>query len=152
MLGYILWVGTQTGRGDGYFFVQHLGWGSGFDFGWSMLKWIGQTMSGDQQALTVITAWIVVTCVGQLAATARRGAVPWQVWLYTLPAVVLAFGVSGIQWDKARLLLLAFPLLLPVARRLASYRTPKMIAATATLTLAGLWFSAYALTVWPYSI
>jgi hypothetical protein len=152
ILGYILWVANQTGRGDGYFLLQRLGWGSGFDFGWSMLKWIGQTLSGDQLAYTVATAWIVVACIGLLAAASRRGTVPWQVWLYSLFAVVLAVGASGIQWDKTRLLLVAFPLLLPVARRVAGYRAGNMVAVTVVLALAGVWFSAYALAVWPYSI
>jgi len=150
MLGYLLWVGQQTGRGDGYFAAQKAGWGSGWDGGWSMIRWLWQTSAGDTSAYTVIAAWLVLAAVVAVVAWRRR--MPWQVWLFTLLTVLFAVGAAGIQWDKTRLLLEAFPLVLPAAGVLARYRLPKLITIGAVVVGFGLWFSAYALAVWPYSI
>jgi ABC-type sugar transport system substrate-binding protein len=54
--------------------------------------------------------------------------------------------------SKARLLLVAFPLLLPAAARIARHSTLTVIIITSAYALASGWFSAYSLTVWRYAI
>jgi hypothetical protein len=150
MLGYLLWVGSTTGRGDGYFVVQKRGWGSGFDFGRATAQWFIRTWSTDRSAFTILTTWIVIAAV--LLVVGARHRMPWQLWLFAALTLVFILGSSGIQWDKARLLLVAFPLLLPIAITVARQRTSTMMLLLLGFTFAGLWFSAYALTVWQFSI
>ncbi|HVE96389.1 MAG TPA: hypothetical protein VNA67_05350 [Pseudonocardiaceae bacterium] len=71
-----------------------------------------------------------------------------------LRRVVLALdlGSNGVMNSKARLLLPAFVLLLPVAISLVR-RRPVVLALTLTgLAAFSAWFGSYALTVWPYAI
>lgn len=150
MIGYLLWVAVKTGNASGYFAVQKAGWGSGFDGGLTSLQWIEHTWATDSSAFTVLTGWFVVAVVVLLVLGFRR--MPWQLWLFSLGAVLLAVGSSGIVWDKVRLLLVAFPLLIPVAAALARKRPLAIGVVTIVLTFAGLWFSAYSLAVWHSSI
>jgi hypothetical protein len=115
MAGYLLWIASVTGRLDGYFVVQKQGWGSGFDFGWATAQWFVHTWSGDRAVFTVLTTWIVLAAVVLLAIGATRQRMPWQLWLFSFLVLVFIIGSSGVQWDKVRLLLVAFPLLLPIA-------------------------------------
>jgi len=151
MLGYILWVASVTGHLDGYFVVQRQGWGSGFDFGSATAQWFVHTWSGDRSAFTVLTTWIVLAAI-VLLAVGRRGRMPWQLWLFSLLTVLFVVGSSGVQWDKVRLLLVAFPLLLPIAITVARQRTSTMSLLLLGFTFAGLWFGAYSLTVWQFSM
>jgi hypothetical protein len=151
MLGYLLWVAAVTGRLNGYFLVQKQGWGSGFDFGWATVQWFVHTWSGDRSAFTILTTFIVLAAI-VLLAVGWRHRMPWQLWLFSLLTVAFVIGSSGIQWDKARLLLVAFPLLLPIAITVARQRTSTMTLLLLGFTFTGLWFGAYALTVWQFSI
>jgi hypothetical protein len=151
MLGYLLWVAAMTGDGSGYFLVQKQGWGTGFDFGWSTARWIGRAWSGDRAAFTVLTTWIVLAAVVLLVVGAGRK-MPWQSWLFSCLTLVLIIGSTGIQWDKVRLLLVAFPLLLPIATTVARQRTTTAVLLVLGFVSAGLWFGAYGLTVWQFSI
>jgi hypothetical protein len=151
MIGYLLWVGALTGRIDGYFVVQRQGWGSGFDFGWSTARWFLHTWSGDRSAFTILTTWIVLAAI-VLLVVGRRRKMPWQLWLFSLLTVIFVIGSSGVQWDKVRLLLVAFPLLLPIAITVARQRTSTMTLLLLGFVFTGLWFGAYALTVWQFSM
>ncbi|HEX4701979.1 MAG TPA: hypothetical protein VH352_07615 [Pseudonocardiaceae bacterium] len=152
MLGYLMWVAAMTGNGSGYFLVQKQGWGTGFDFGWSTMRWFERVWSGDRAAFTVLTTWIVLAAVVLLVLGAGRHAMPWQLWLFSCLTLVLIVGATGIQWDKVRLLLVAFPLLLPIAATIARQRTSTAIPLVLGFVFAGLWFGAYGLTVWQFSI
>lgn len=151
MLGYLLWIASITGRLTGYFSVQKAGWGSGFDFGWATAQWFVHTWSGDRSAFTVLTTWIVLAAI-VLLVVGWRTKMPWQLWLYSLLTVVFVVGSSGVQWDKVRLLLVAFPLLLPIAIPVARQRTSTMTLLLLGFVFTGLWFGAYALTVWQFSM
>jgi len=151
MAGYLLWVAGATGRLDGYFVAQQQGWNSGFDFGWSTARWFVHTWSGDRSAFTVLTTWIVLAAIVLLVVGLRRG-MPWQLWLFSLLTLLFVVGSSGVQWDKARLLLIAFPLLLPIAIAVARQRTSTLTWLLLGFVFGGLWFGAYALTVWQYSV
>jgi hypothetical protein len=151
MLGYLLWVASTTGHGDGYFLVQKQGWGSGFDFGRATARWFIHTWSTDRSAFTILTTWIVLAAVVLLVVGAHHK-MPWQLWLFACLALIFIVGSSGIQWDKVRLLLVAFPLLLPIAIAVARQRTSTMTLLLLGFTFAGLWFGAYGLTVWQFSV
>jgi hypothetical protein len=61
-------------------------------------------------------------------------------------------GCSGVMNSKARLLIPAFVLLLPVAIGLARRRTVLLVLTLTTLAGFSAWFGSYAITVWPYAI
>ncbi|MGH3793266.1 MAG: hypothetical protein ACRDSP_00065 [Pseudonocardiaceae bacterium] len=150
MYGYLLWVAAQTGSIDGYLDVQRRGWGSGFDFGWSTAQWIVTTLVTDTAGFAVLTALFTLSAVALLVLCARR--LPWPVWTYAAVTVVFTVGSSGAVWDKVRLLLVGFPLLIPVAAGLVKRRGVALLLPMIGLVAVGLWFSAYSLTVWTYSI
>lgn len=149
MVGYLAWVQAQAHRT--YFEVQHAGWGSGFDGGWSTLKWVGTTFAKDGGLFTVVTALLAVAAVVGVVLAWRAGW-PWPVWAYCAGVVVLTWGTTSIPWDKARLLLAAFPLVALVAAWLARGSQVAFVTGTGLLALAGLWFSAESLAVWQFSI
>jgi hypothetical protein len=150
MIGYLSWVAAETGLGNGYFQVQRTGWGSGFDGGLATVRWMVHTWTVDPSAFAVLTSWFVVAVVVLLVLALRR--IPWQAWLFCCAAVLLAVGSSGLLWDKVRLLLVVFPLLFPLATALARRRPLALGLITAVAVFGGLWFGAYALTVWHTSI
>jgi hypothetical protein len=54
--------------------------------------------------------------------------------------------------SKARLLLPAFVLLVPIAVALAKRRTTTLVLTLCGLVVVTSWFGAYAVTVWSYAI
>jgi hypothetical protein len=54
--------------------------------------------------------------------------------------------------SKARLLLPAFVLLVPVAIGLARRHPATVVLTLTALAAFGAWFGGYALTLWPYAI
>ena len=72
--------------------------------------------------------------------------------VYAAMVLAMDVGANGVMNSKARLLLPAFVLLLPVAIGLARRRTALLVVTLTVLTGFGAWFGSYALTVWPYAI
>lgn len=148
MFGYLLWVRQTSSVPGGYFEISRAGWGTHIDFGVTAAKWIFGAFTGGRDTFVVLTgAAIVAACVG-LAAAWRR--MPWPVSVYTAATLALIVMSGGLIQDRVRLLLSVFPLLIAAAVRLDGARRATALAALAVLT--GLWFGAYALTVWPYGI
>ena len=54
--------------------------------------------------------------------------------------------------SKARLMVPAFTLLIPVALALAKRRPATIVLTLSALAVASSWFGAYALTAWGYAI
>ena len=129
---YVVWVGARTGDlFFGYLSVQE-GWGNGFDGGLAFARFIGSLLAGPGfwggLGLVVglaLLAWLCVRCV-------RQGQ-PVVLLVYAGIVVVLAVCASGYFGSKPRLLLPAFPLLLPLAVALARWS-----AARRGLLLAGV--------------
>ncbi|MFL6096616.1 MAG: hypothetical protein ACJ71Y_14280 [Blastococcus sp.] len=150
MFGYLLWVRQTSSVPGGYFEISRAGWGAHIDFGVTAAKWVFGAFTGSRDAFVVLTgAAIVAACVG-LAAASRR--MPWQVWVYTAATLALIVGSGGLIQDRVRLLLSVFPVLIAAAVRLDGARRRTAIALAVLAVLTGLWFGAYALTVWPYGI
>jgi hypothetical protein len=61
-------------------------------------------------------------------------------------------GSNGMMASKARLLLPAFVLLVPIAIGLAKRQTATMVLTLTSLVVVTSWFGAYAVTVWSYAI
>lgn len=139
---YVLWVGARTGGGLlGYLDVQ-AGWGNGFDGGWAFARFIGAKLTSSAVAAglgliagVVLVLWLYGRCVRQ------RQPVPLLV--YGGIVVALALCASGYFGSKPRLLLPAFPLVLPVAVALTRWRTRRAALVLGAAALASAVYGAF---------
>ncbi|MFI7205903.1 hypothetical protein ACWEEK_15010 [Micromonospora aurantiaca (nom. illeg.)] len=149
-LGYLAWVGSRTGRPDGWFHIQSAGWGTTFDFG-------VYTVDRGQQALVQVAALplLVVTVVALLSimffALSAIDRQPWQLLLYSGLMLVTTLGAAGYYHSKARFLLPAFPLLLPAAVGLARAGWARAGTVLVTLVALSAYFGGYLLLIWTKS-
>ncbi|WP_245687174.1 hypothetical protein [Streptacidiphilus griseoplanus] len=137
-LGFVGWVGLRLGRWNGYFQVQML-WRSRFDWGASTLHDLRLLFV---HAQPVTLGRLVVACVlfGAVVLFAlslvHRQALPLLV--FSAVILLIALGDAAYFPSRARFLLPAFPLLLPLATALARVRSR---ASTVILLSAATAFS-----------
>ncbi len=138
--GYFVWVGVRTGSVTGYLDIQGQ-WGNGFDGGWAFLGFIGKNLTGTVIgglgliAGVALVIWLYVLCVRQ-----RQ---PLPLLVYAGIVLVLALCAKGYFGSKPRLLMPAFPLLLPLAAALARWRPSR-----AALLLGGIAVLSAAYGAW----
>ncbi|MFJ1753260.1 hypothetical protein [Kitasatospora sp. NPDC088134] len=149
-VGYIGWVGLQKGRWDAYFKIQEA-WQSEFDFGRAtfrsfqgLLTNSGQVWLADVMVAVVLFAAVILFGVSLIQRQ------PLPLVLLSAGILVLAFGDAAYFNCRARFLLPAFGLLLPLAVGLARLRS----RATVALILAGAavvsaFYGAYIVLVYP---
>ncbi|MEU8871789.1 hypothetical protein AB0D24_11550 [Streptomyces javensis] len=140
-LGYVVWVGLRTGSVTGYFDVQN-GWGNGFDGGLAFAGFIGGQLIeppfvGGLGLLLGVWAlvWLAVRCVRQ-----RQ---PLPLLAYGGAVLVLALAAKGYFGSKPRLLIPAFPLLLPIAVALARLRPARTALVLGSVGLASAVYGAF---------
>ncbi|MEU3316177.1 glycosyltransferase family 39 protein [Streptomyces sp. NPDC006662] len=140
---YALWVGARTGGGlTGYLDVQ-AGWGNGFDGGWAFARFIGARL-GSSAALAGVGLIAGVLLVLWLYALCVRGRQPAALLVYCGIVVALSLCASGYFGSKPRLLLPAFPLVLPPAVALARRRGGRASAAVVgVLAVASAVYGAF---------
>lgn len=148
-LGYIVWVSTRTGGIDGWLAVQR-GWGTTFDGGVYTARTFWTMLSG-QTTLQLLAITLIIAVAITLLAVSAAERVRWELQLYGLLVVVLAFGAAGYYQSKARLILPAFTLLLPVAQSLARARRGTALIVLTAAALMSAWYGAYLLLYAPYS-
>ncbi|MFI6528052.1 hypothetical protein [Streptomyces uncialis] len=133
---YVLWVGVREGALFGYLDVQ-AAWGNGFDGGVAFARFVTGLPLPAALGLTAGVAallWLYWTGV-------RRGQ-PLPLLVYSGVVLALALGSSGYFGSKPRLLMPAFPLLIPLAVALARAR-PRTSATVAVLaTAVAAWYGA----------
>lgn len=141
--GYVLWVGHRTGKGPlGYLDVQ-AGWRNGFDGGAAFARFVAAKFTSFPSALAGVglivgvglLIWLFVTCVRQ-----RQ---PLPLLVYAGVVTVLALCASSYFGSKPRLLLPAFPLLLPLAVALARLRTTRSVLVTGLVAVASAVYGAF---------
>lgn len=141
--GYVLWVGHRTGKGPlGYLDVQ-AGWRNGFDGGAAFARFVADKFTSFPSALAGIgiivgvglVVWLYVVCVRQ------RQPVPLLV--YAGVVIALALCASSYFGSKPRLLLPAFPLLLPLAVALARARTSRSALVVGGVAVASAVYGAF---------
>ena len=80
---------------------------------------------------------------------------PWA-WLVfgmiVLGLLAMDLFANGLMNSKARLMLPAFTLLIPVALALAKRRPSTAVLTLCSLVVASSWFGAYSITTWGYAI
>ncbi|MBA6438046.1 mannosyltransferase family protein [Streptomyces sp. GMR22] len=140
-LGYVVWVALRTGSVTGYFDVQN-GWGNGFDGGLAFAGFVGGLLIeppfvGGLGLLLGVGAliWLAVRCVRQ-----RQ---PLPLLAYGGAVLVLALAAKGYFGSKPRLLIPAFPLLLPIAVALARLRPVRAALVLGSVGLASAVYGAF---------
>ncbi|MFI2415583.1 mannosyltransferase family protein [Streptomyces sp. NPDC018947] len=141
--GYVLWVGHRTGEGPlGYLDVQ-AGWRNGFDGGLAFARFVAGRLTSFPSALAgvaliagvALLLWLYVVCVRQ-----RQ---PLPLLVYAGVVTVLALCASSYFGSKPRLLMPAFPLLLPLATALARLRTCRSALVVAGVALVSAGYGAF---------
>ncbi|MGP4088452.1 hypothetical protein [Streptomyces sp. KR55] len=121
--GYVLWVGHHTGKGPlGYLDVQ-AGWRNGFDGGYAFARFVAEKFTSFPSALAGLGLVVGVGLVVWLYVVCVRQRQPLPLLVYAGVVTALALCASSYFGSKPRLLLPAFPLLLPLALTLARLRT-----------------------------
>ncbi|MFI6941363.1 hypothetical protein ACIBI4_18970 [Streptomyces sp. NPDC050418] len=135
---YVLWVGRRQGDLLGGYFAVQDGWGSRFDFGLASLRFTRHLLlDGDRFVFPV--ALLVVAAGVVLFALLVADRAPLALLVYSGVLLLIAVGGSGFYESKARFLLPAFPLLVPLARALArTTRARPWHAGVVLASLAGL--------------
>ena len=152
LLGYLGYVGWRTGTPTGWFDIQRTGWGSRFDAGVSLARFVGRTLSGGHELYDLA---VLLTLIGSvvLLAVAVRMRLPWPLLVYAAVVLLTVWCSDGQIHSRVRLIMPAFPLLLlPVALGLARRRTSTAVAVVVAAVLASAWFGGYTLTIWRYAI
>ncbi|MFI1682843.1 mannosyltransferase family protein [Streptomyces sp. NPDC020607] len=140
---YVLWVGRRTGGGlFGYLDVQ-AGWGNGFDFGYAFVRFVGEKFTSVPGALAGLGLIVGVGLVGWLYVLCVRRGQPLPLLVYCGIVVVLALCAAGYFGSKPRLLMPAFPLLLPVAVALARLRTSRSALVLGGVAVASAVYGAF---------
>ncbi|MEU6013543.1 glycosyltransferase family 39 protein [Streptomyces sp. NPDC047515] len=139
-LAYVLFVAVRQGSPFAYFDVQAQ-WGNSIDGGAALASFIlGLPLPGALGlcAALVGLGWVVFLCVRQ-----RQ---PLPVLAYCVAVVVIALIGSGYFGSRPRLMMPAFPLLLPPAVALLRLRTTaRTVAVVAVLALASAAYGAWTL-------
>ncbi len=141
--GYVLWVGHRTGKGPlGYLDVQ-AGWRNGFDGGWAFARFVAAKFTSFPSAVAGVgliagvglVVWLYVVCVRQ-----RQ---PLPLLVYAGVVTALALCASSYFGSKPRLLMPAFPLLLPLALALARLRTTRSALVLGAVAVGSAVYGAF---------
>ncbi len=151
LLGYLGFVAVRTGEPTGWFAVQQQGWDSKFDGGAATVRFGVEVLTTGRSVLEVATVAILAVAV-VLAVVCLRQRIGWPLIVYGVLTLVMDLGSNGLMNSKARLLVPAFTLLIPIAIGLAKRQRGTVITVLVGVTLASAWFGAYALTGWQYAI
>ncbi|KIZ17796.1 membrane protein [Streptomyces natalensis] len=135
--GYFLWVGARQGSFTGYLDVQG-GWGNGFDGGVAFTRFLWQLppAAGLGLALGVaLVIWLYVRGV-------RRGQ-PLPLAVYGGTVLLMALTAKGYFGSKPRLMMPAYPLLLPLAAGLARWRPARSWLVVGLVAAASAVYGAF---------
>ncbi|MGQ0483368.1 MAG: hypothetical protein ACT4O0_20380 [Pseudonocardia sp.] len=155
LLGYLAWVAVRVGSLDGWFAVQRRGWNSRFDGGAATAEFTHEVLASGRSVLEVGTVAVLVGAVALLAVCVRQALareLPWPLVVYAAGVLMMDVGSNGLMNSKARLLLPAVTLLVPVAVALARRRPSTAAWVLVAAALGSAWFGGYALTIWQYAI
>lgn len=139
--GYVVWVGLERGSLFGYLDVQ-AEWGNGFDGGVAFAGFILDRLTGPAFLAgaglligVAVAAWAYYLCVKQ-----RQ---PAALLVYCGIVVGLALCASGYFGSKPRLLMPAFPLLLPPAVWVARARVGVIVAVLSAVSVGSAVYGAF---------
>ncbi|AVH59570.1 hypothetical protein C4B68_31780 [Streptomyces dengpaensis] len=141
--GYVLWVGHRTGKGPlGYLDVQ-AGWRNGFDGGYAFARFVGDKFTSFPSALAGVGLIVGVALIVWLYVTCVRQGQPLPLLVYAGIVTALALCASSYFGSKPRLLMPAFPLLLPLALALSRLRTSRSALVLGATAVASAVYGAF---------
>ncbi|MEV3969693.1 hypothetical protein AB0K68_16335 [Streptomyces sp. NPDC050698] len=141
--GYVLWVGHRTGKGPlGYLDVQ-AGWRNGFDGGYAFGRFVADKFTSFPSALAGAGLVLGVASVVWLYAVGVRQRQPLPLLVYSGVVTALALCASSYFGSKPRLLMPAFPLLLPLALALARARPRRSATVLGVVGVASAVYGAF---------
>ncbi|MFQ6143555.1 hypothetical protein ACLMNJ_10820 [Streptomyces seoulensis] len=141
--GYVLWVGRRTDDGlFGYFDVQ-AGWRNGFDGGYAFARFVAAQLTSFPAALAGLGLIAGVALLVRLYVVGVRQRQPLPLLVYSGVVTALALCASSYFGSKPRLLLPAFPLLLPLAAALARTRAARAALVVGGVALASAVYGAF---------
>lgn len=152
----LLHVSLATHRWDGWFWLESTVWRSGFDGGRSVLHALRLFVTGGPAFYHLPLAMSVCVCIAFIALT--YWALRWHGHprppdaAYPVAAGVLAIGERRYFYVKPRLLLVAYPVLVPLASRLAALSTRTLIAIAVPALVVASVYNAYLVVVWPKAL
>jgi len=142
-LGYVLWVGQRTGGGPfGYLDVQ-AGWRNGFDGGYAFARFVAGKFTSVPGALAGLALILGVALLLRLYAVCVRQRQPLPLLVYTGAVLALALCASSYFGSKPRLLIPAFPVLLPPALALARSRAARSALVVGGVAVASAVYGAW---------
>jgi hypothetical protein len=148
---YLGWVALRVGDLDAWFRIQAAGWGTAFDYGASTLTFLGTTLSKGDGWVPMSVALILLAALA--AAGVALAGRPWPpLAVYGVLAMILVYGQAGYYHSKPRLLLPVLLTLMPAAVAAARARPRVAVLAITAWALFGLWYGAYFVVVWPYTL
>ncbi|WP_437114818.1 glycosyltransferase family 39 protein [Streptomyces longispororuber] len=141
--GYVLWVGHRTGGGlFGYLDVQRQ-WGNGFDGGYAFARFVGDKFTSVPGALAGLGLLAGVALLLWLYVVGVRQRQPLPLLVYSGVVLALALCAAGYFGSKPRLLMPAFPLLLPLAVAIARLRTSRSALVIGGVAVVGAVYGAF---------
>ncbi|GAA2668635.1 mannosyltransferase family protein [Streptomyces lunalinharesii] len=117
---YVVWVSARQGSLTGYLDIQ-AGWHNGFDGGIAFATFIGHQLSGPAFAAGLGLLVGVALVIWLYVHGVRKGQ-PLPLAVYGGTVLLIALTAKGYFGSKPRLMMPAFPLLLPLAAGLARWR------------------------------
>jgi hypothetical protein len=148
---FLAWVAWRVGDPSAWFRIQTAGWGTSFDYGESTWKFLTETLSTGDGWIPVSVALILLAALA--AAGVALAGRPWlPLAVYGVVAMVLVYGQAGFYHSKPRLLLPVLLTLLPAAAAAARARPRVAVLSIAAWAVFGLWYGAYLVAVWPYTL
>jgi Mannosyltransferase (PIG-V) len=147
---YLLWVANRVGDLNAWFTIQTAGWGTTFDWGRSTWHFLVTAIHQGNGWIQVSVALILLVAIVAAVLAVRRTWPP--IVVYGLLALVLVVGQAGYYHSKPRLLLPVLLTLLPAAYAAAKARATAVTLGVVAYSLFGLWYGAYMITVWTYTI
>ncbi|WP_411574385.1 hypothetical protein [Streptomyces fradiae] len=140
---YVVYVAVRTGSPTAYFDVQ-AGWGNRIDGGAALARFVWDLLTGPAPlagagllAAFAVLGWAVWLCVRQ-----RQ---PLPVLVYTLAVVAVSLVGAAYFGSRPRLIMPAFPLLLPAAVALVRLRNRYAVAVLAAAAAASAVYGAFTL-------
>ncbi|OUC95529.1 hypothetical protein [Streptomyces swartbergensis] len=141
--GYVLWVGHRTGKGPlGYLDVQ-AGWRNGFDGGYAFARFVAEKFTSFPSVLAGAGLIAGVVSVVWLYVVGVRQRQPLPLLVYTGVVTALALCASSYFGSKPRLLMPAFPLLLPLALAMARLRMRRSALVLGPMAVASAVYGAF---------
>ncbi|SDT77595.1 hypothetical protein [Actinoplanes derwentensis] len=148
---YLGWVAYRVGDLTAWFKIQTAGWGTSFDYGKSTAEFLWSTLRSGDGWIPVSMAFLLLVALA--AAGVALAQKPWlPLAVYGIVAMILVYGQAGFYHSKPRLLLPVLLTLLPAVVAASKARPRVAILSITAWALFGLWYGAYLVTVWPYTL